>query len=392
MGNLPVAFITSHGRVKHQKQSSFCSAFSTASYLTAYYGKIYGKEIEFAPLYAMQNSKKIDKTSRQGTYLTSLLDCVVTNGCCEQMYYKDTLDQDWNDNKFPPVPKEADENAKKYIPYKKVCKKAVKLTVEELKKIIYDNSGCIFALNIWNNYFKKHKEMFIKAPLKEATIGRHAIYVCGFDDELECEYEGNLYKGFFILADSHGSGGNSKGLCYLPYKFLENKVRGLYSADVLIDDVYYFEYEKDKVKYPNIHDKNEPFRPQRKIKFKINEKEAYYNNFKNNLKVAPQTIGGYNYIPFKFLMESLGCSVMMVEKTKTASAHSKEPNYVIEIKVGDKNYVKRVKGEKKVIVNELSPVQIDGEILIPVRIVNELLGCEMVWNAGDKTITITGRI
>ena len=392
MNQLPKEFITSHGRIEHQRNSSFCSAFSATSYLSAYFAKIYGRVIEFSPLYAMQKAKEIDGTHRTGTYLTDLLDCMVIQGCSEQSYYHEDVDADWNDNQFPSVPKDAETNAKKYKPTKKIALDGRDLGSKQLKAIIYTYSGCLFAMNVWANYFDKYKGIFIKAPLKESTVGRHAIYVCGYDDDLECEYEGEVYKGFFICAESYGTSGISKGYCYMPYKFLDEHIGGFYSADKLIDKIYYFEYDEASINYPNIHKGNNPFKPQREIILKIDDRQAIVNKKVIELDVPAQIINARTYVPFRFLAEAFGCSVMFKQETRTISAYSKEPNYVLEMAIGSKVFVKRVGGGRKEIEADVDPIIREGRTLIPIRTVSELLDCRVIWHAENRSVEIIGRL
>lgn len=379
------------GRIENQRNSNFCSAYSTTSYLTAFFAKILGKHVEFSPLFAMKNAK--DKDNRpdvSGTYLDILTNQILKFGCCEESLYHTNIDPDLHDNKFPTITSSISDNAKKYIPYKR--KTLDEDSVEELKKAVRENAGCILALNIYNSYFDKYKGMFIRKPKKGDTnvVGGHAIYLNGYNDDLECEYDGEKYKGFFTLYESYGENAASKGFVYLPYEFVRRRVTGLYSVDKLVKAAYCFEYKSGQVKYPNIHDDFKVYAPKHVVELTVNSATAYVNGVSKKLACPATVIDGRTMVPFRFLAEAFGCSVYYNQESKEIRAHRSEPRYFIEMTVGTKEIIKRTNTEVITIKSDVAPMVKNGSTLVPIRAISELLDCKVDYNKGN--ITITGMV
>lgn len=376
------------GKIENQRNSSWCSAFSTTSYLTAYYSRILGKKIEFSPLFAMRNAKKVDgnKTST-GTYLTKLMDEIVKKGCCEQSLYHEETDKDWLDNQFVDPSNEATENAKKYKPYKKV---KIEVKVDSLKKAVLNNAGCVLALNIFDTYFNPYKNVYVRSPKgnEESAVGRHAIYLCGYDDNLKCEYDGKLYKGFFILQESYGEKGNTKGYKFLPYEFIEKRVGGKYSCDRFVDEAYVFEYQKGEDKYKEI-DKDFRVNVYKKtIKLTLGSKSAYIDDNKVSLQCVPITESGRTMVPLRFIAEAFGASTYYSSEDKSIRIFSKEPNYLIEMKIGDKTINKSANGKPQNIISDVPPIIKNGYTLVPIRVISEMLNCNVNYTPATKEIII----
>ena len=382
-------YCNSGGRIENQRNSNFCSAYSTTSYLTAYFSKIYGNQIEFSPLFAMKNAKDHDRNDDStGTYLKVLVEQTLVDGVCEESLYPTSLDGDFHDNIFPEISKDVIENAKKYKPHDFKELSRSKATVDELKKLVVENAGCLLALNIFENYFDKYKGMFIRKPEKNDTyiVGRHAIYLCGYNDDIECIYDGEHYKGFFILMESYGESGKSDGYCYIPYKFIEDKVTGFYSSDRLVDDIYYYEYDEKEVKYPNYHDGFEVYEPKRVINLTLDSNIAYVDGVKKKLTSPAILLEGRTMVPFRFLSEAFGCNVNFQQSTKLITAYSKEPNFLIEMYPDNPIITKRSGGKVTVIESDVPPRVVNNSTLVPIRAISEMLDCKVNYDSGKIEI------
>ena len=378
-------YMNIHGKIENQYNSSWCSAFSTSSYLESYFYRVYGELTELSPLFLIRNSKLVDgnKTST-GTYLTKLMDEATKKGCCARELYHEDSDKDWLDNKFNEPSKEAFENAKKYTPYKK---KEIEVTVASMKEAVVNNGGCVLALNIFKTYYDPFQGCYIRSPKgnETRTEGRHAIYVCGFDDDHECTYDGGTYKGFFILAESYGTRTITKGYKFLPYKFIEDKVGGLYSTDRFIDEAYVFTY-KEKPKFSNICDNVEFNFPKKTIQLTVGSKVAYVDGQAKTLSYPPIVEDGRTFVPFRFLAEAFNASVSFNQDTKEIKIFSKEPNYLIIAQLGNKVIEKSGYGKVTKIECDVAPFVKNGVTLIPIRAVSELLGCKVNYSNGVITI------
>ena len=378
------------GKIENQRNSSFCSAYSTTSYLTAYYSKIYGEQIEFSPLFAMKNAKDHDRNSGStGTYLKVLVEQTLKDGVCEEKLYPTSLDKDFLDNEFPTIPKKAIDNAKKYRPHDFNELSVSNIEVDTLKRLVVENAGCLLALNIFENYFDKYKDIFVRKPKKNDphVVGRHAIYLCGFNDNIECSYDGEHYKGFFILMESYGEKGLSDGYIYLPYKFIEDKVTGLYTSDRFVDDVFYYEYSKDDIRYPNIHDTFEVYEPKRVIELTLNSDIAYVDGIMKKLSAPAILQDGRTLVPFRFLSEAFGCNVRFQSENKLITAYSKEPNYVVEMYADNPILTKRSGGKVVKIESDVPPSIINGNTMVPIRAISEILDCKVNYSGGKIKIT-----
>ena len=385
----PRQYYNNGGRIENQYNTNFCSAYSTTSYLTAYFAKILGKFIEFSPLFAMKNSKDRDgRPDVSGTYLDTLTSQILKFGCCEEDLYPTSIDPDLFDNKFPTITAEISSNAKQYIPYRK--KEIASNNVEAIKEAIRENAGCVFALNIYESYFNKYKGMFVRAPKKGDTnvLGGHGIYVNGYNDDLECEYDGKKYKGFFTYYESYGEKYSSKGFAYLPYEFVANSVTGLYSNDRLVKNVYCYEYKSGAVKFPNIHDNFKVYEPKHIIDLTLDSKVAYVNGEEKTMACPAISHEGRTMIPFRFLAEAFGCGVIYIQDTKQIRAYKQEPNFLIEMKIGDKNMIKSANGQTRTIVSDVPPMLINGNTMVPIRAVAELLDCKVTY--ANRKIHIEG--
>lgn len=378
-------YMNVHGKIENQYNSSWCSAFSTSSYLESYFYRVYGKHMDLSPLFLIRNSKLVDgNSSSTGTYLSKLMEEATKKGCCERELYHEDSDKDWLDNKFEEPSKQAFENAKKYTPYKK---KEISVTVDSLKDAVVNNGGCVLALNIFKTYYDPYKGCYIKKPkgTETKTEGRHAIFLCGFDDEQECTYDGATYKGFFILAESYGDKTISKGYKFLPYKFIEDKVGGLYSSDRFVDEAYIFTY-KETPKFNNICNDIKFEFPKKTIQLTIGSKEAYVDGVRKTLSYPPIVENGRTFVPFRFLAEAFNASVTFMQDTKEIRIFSSEPNYLITAQLGKKIIEKSSYGENTKIECDVAPFVKNGVTLIPIRAISELLGCRVNYNNGIITI------
>lgn len=125
--------------------------------------------------------------------------------------------------------------------------------------------------------------------------------------------------------------------------------------------------------------------------------------------VPPQIINGRTMVPFRKIFEELDMEVEYEEETlsKNVTAENKytkirlcvegmeEFGYNQEraLNVGKKYFDKDVPYTEKSynIPIDVLPIIIDGRTLVPIRIISEVMGCDVQWNGQTNTVTITSK-
>ena len=99
----------------------------------------------------------------------------------------------------------------------------------------------------------------------------------------------------------------------------------------------------------------------------------------------PVIVNDRTYVPLRKIFESLGAYVEWDNDTKTVFAHKRMKT--VSMTVGELDYY--VDGEVKTL--DTPAMIINDRTMIPVRAVSEALGAEVLWNAPNKTVAISGR-
>lgn len=388
---LPEKYMIKTDYLKDQKNSNFCSGYSTSVLAESVFAQKYNKIKEFSPLWLMKISKETDgRPDVTGTYLKNLVKQAVKQGCCEEEFYPTSIDTNVDDNKFPTPSPEAINNSKtnKLNSYAKLS------TVNEMKHAIVNNGGCVWATRVYQTYRDHYNRCFVKPPAKGTEpIGGHAIFCIGYDDNLEQYIEHNKYKGFFILQESYGNrGGKGDGLLYVPYQYIEDKVTGFYSVDAFFQEAWCF-YNSGDVANENFHDGNEVIDHRTIIELKVDSDIAKINGREVKLSYPATIEQSTTLVPFRFLAEAFNCTVNWISSTKTVSAWSKNMNCILELTIGKNEIKKRHNGNHSTIIATAAPkVFTDknngGHTLIPIRAVSEAFECKVDWDSKTKTITI----
>jgi len=123
----------------------------------------------------------------------------------------------------------------------------------------------------------------------------------------------------------------------------------------------------------NIYDKNE------KIKVEISDKRVDFDR-------DPVLYNDRTMVPMRKIFEQLGAKVTWDEKTQTATG--KKGDRTVKISVGQR--VMTV--NSKVVKLDAAPIVISDRTLVPVRAVAEGLGCEVDWDGGSNTVSITPKV
>lgn len=389
MSNLPSKYFNMGGRIENQTNSNWCAGYSTTSYLTAFMARKFGRIIEFSPLFAMKNAKEGDGLADNvtGTHIKVLMDEMIDYGCCEEVLYPTSLDGDFHDNKFPATTKACEDNAKLYKPIKK--KILNEDSVDELKNAIVHNGGCVAGILLYPNYMHRFKGIYIRRPdFRGHVLGKHAIYMSGYNDDLEMEYDGEKFKGFFILQESYGDRTKSGGYLFLPYAIVKDRATGLYSMDKFMNEAYCFEYGKGEDKFPNFHDKFEVEQPKQIVTLTIGSTIMKVDGVNKTMSIAPIVENGRTFIPLRAVAEAFGVGVFFDNTTKTIRMSRLDPSTRIEMSLNSNEVIKTdSKGNSVTIISDTKPIIRNNTTLVPIRLIGEMLGYTVDYSQGVITIS-----
>lgn len=144
---------------------------------------------------------------------------------------------------------------------------------------------------------------------------------------------------------------------------------------------------------PEPEPKPDPTPPQKqsiKMEFWIGKQEYTVNGETKTMTVAPTIIGGFTYLPARYLVEGIGGSVSWDASEKLVEC--KTDKHTLKLWV-DKNTANLDGAD--VAINKtnqnIKPVIRNGRVLLPFRFLGESLGCEVGWDGSNKRIDITYR-
>ena len=122
---------------------------------------------------------------------------------------------------------------------------------------------------------------------------------------------------------------------------------------------------------------------------------------KLNFDVPPQIINGRTMVPFRAIFEAMGIEVKYDSTFNDITAETEHSKITIDLSDHD-NYERIIMlseirnrigsytsyGTVLYIPIDTKPVIIDGRTLVPVRIIAEILGCDVSWDASTQTVSI----
>ena len=113
------------------------------------------------------------------------------------------------------------------------------------------------------------------------------------------------------------------------------------------------------------------------------EIRVYVDGVSVNFDVFPVNQNGRVLIPFRAIAEVLNVEVEWNDSTKTVMASKEDTSIILQIgnKIASKN--------KEAISLDVPPTIINGRTLIPIRFFSEAFGCEVEWDANERTVRIT---
>ena len=116
-----------------------------------------------------------------------------------------------------------------------------------------------------------------------------------------------------------------------------------------------------------------------------NDISVFINNSQVTFDTQPQIINDSTFVPMRKIFEELGASVEWNDSDKSIKATKDSKVVTLYI---DKTYCE-VDGKKQ--ETGIAPQIIDSRTLVPLRMVSELLDCDVNWNGETRKIDITSK-
>lgn len=115
--------------------------------------------------------------------------------------------------------------------------------IRQLKEYLYnDGKGHLVSFSsaargwVFNQYYSGPSETGYRCMLTGLpTEGAHAMSLVGYDDTVECTFDGRTTYGAFIAVNSYGDDYHDRGFFYLPYRFFLEPVP---AGKILSQSVY----------------------------------------------------------------------------------------------------------------------------------------------------------
>lgn len=202
------------------------------------------------------------------------------------------------------------------------------------------------AWELFENFYNVKDDGIVPLP-EGAYVGNHQMTIVGWT------------KTHWVVLNSWGTGMGMKGVYYIPFGY------NPHSAIAVTDTIT-------------------PIKPKAKtVCLKIDSDTIMIDGIEQKIDVAPFIKDNRTFIPARFVSEALGASVEWVASEKKVIIRSEEKN--IELVVDSKRYV--VDGKKY--ENDVAPFIKNDRTFLPVRLISELLYCEVIWDGADQRITIS---
>lgn len=381
-------YLNKASSIEHQRGSNWCTNHAVSSLLEAQFARVYGAVTPLSNAWGMMLSKKVDgRPDATGTPIEKLMDEVCEYGMCSEELYPTWEDSNYNDNMFLPTTSAMYDKAKQYKPRKRVDLNSK--NIETIKYNITNNGGCVVIVRLYSEHLNPIQGCVIKPAKGTQPKGLHAIWLCGYVEDMPKSINGITYRNWFVMQESYGLTRGYKGYLFVPYEAFTESWTGLYSVDTYIKSIHTFEIDMN-TEYSNFHDGNEIDFPYTTIGLKLGSTEVKINEIMKYIDYPAIVEKGTTLVPFRFLCETLGYAVSYSSTDKVITAYSKMRNQLITMQVGS-NSIKSSQGGKNTEVNASVPVKvISGYTLIPLRAFAELTGASVQYYEKDKTIMIRG--
>lgn len=103
---------------------------------------------------------------------------------------------------------------------------------------------------------------------------------------------------------------------------------------------------------------------------------------------APIIYNERTMVPMRQIFEQLGCGIEWLGESKTVIAAKN--NLLVAMQIGSNKVIKTdiEKGTTEVIESDTAPIIHNERTMIPVRVISEALGYEVLWDAENNAVVI----
>ncbi len=238
--SLPKQYLNQASGIEHQRGSNWCTNHAVSSLLEAQF-----------------------------------VDQVCQYGMCTEALYPTWEDKDYDERRSCLLRMLCMKKLKSFKPKKRI---EIKTTdVESIKRHIVENGGCVAIVKLYKEHTFPIQGCVVKPAKGSEPNGLHAIWICGYIEDMPKTINGVTYKNWFIMQESYGTTRGYKGYLFVSYEAFTEKWTGLYSVDTYIKSVHTFELDSKLIKYPNFHNSNRIDFPCTTIELKVGSKSVQVN-------------------------------------------------------------------------------------------------------------------
>lgn len=175
----------------------------------------------YSPLFIYTLCKKLDGIPDiQGTYPRIAMQVLNTWGVCPEKDLPYSLLKDFKN--LPTITQEQVNISKKY---KIETYASVPINIDALKQAI-KISPVLVGAYVTDGFYKARNDGFVFSP-SGYNYGGHAIKFIEWDDDLTHSYDGKIKKGFFVFANTWGSGWGDSGYGYIAYEDINCMIKNI---------------------------------------------------------------------------------------------------------------------------------------------------------------------
>lgn len=214
--------------------------------------------------------------------------------------------------------------------------------INDIKKSLKNKMPVSAAYPLFESFYNVSKDgIVLKPKANESLVGYHQMTIVGWTK-----------NNYWIVVNSWGINYGMKGMYFIPFDYN-------YDSAISVTDT--ITPIKNKAKH---------------IIFEIGKEEYIVDSKTMKFDSVPFLKYNRTYIPVRFITEALGASVEWIESEQKVIIRSEEA--LIEMQIDNKKYY--VDGKEY--INDVVPEIVNNRTMLPVRVIAEILNCEVNWKNG----------
>ena len=217
---------------------------------------------------------------------------------------------------------------------------------ESIKSSLKNGMPISVAYPLYNSFFTVGEDG--RVPLKKAReklVGYHQMLIVGWTKD-----------DHWIVINSWGNEEGFKGMYLIPFDYQYD------SAIAVSDTITPSKYKAKEIII------NTAFKT-----YKVDGETKKFD-------VLPYIKNDRTYVPVRFITEALGASVEWIPETKEVIVRSEEA--IIKMKIGYKSFTIN----DSIFNNDVAPEIKNDRTMLPIRMIAEVLNCEVLWESGKVII------